>query len=372
MINSRITAKHIIRSGIIINNLNFKDQAFNYLYPATGMELQPLSYRGGSLNLLQAYFQYKYNINENLSLSQGFHFLYLLSNQQYSIEPRLAFRWEIAGNHVLSLGFGIHGITQTPQIYNAEVFSEGEITLPNKNLGVTRSYQAVMGYDWLFHENWRLKTEIYYQYITDAPSSLDNPTLSLINFNNSGNVFVTSTYKGSGKGINYGLELSIEKFMSRGFYLLLTASLYDSLYLDGNKVWRNTHFNGYYATNLLAGKEFRFGKKKNSSFSISGKITWLGGQRYTPIDIGLSSLAHQAVYIDSLAFSSKFDDFFKIDLRIRYRLNRKKVSHEFAFELGNVLNRKNIENIRFDRYTNTVKYNYDLPLVPLVQYRIEL
>jgi len=40
---------------------------------------------------------------------------------------------------------------------------------PTGGLDFTKSQHLVLGYDWSFHENWRLKTEIYYQSLYDAP-----------------------------------------------------------------------------------------------------------------------------------------------------------------------------------------------------------
>ena len=101
------------------------------------------------------------------------------------------------------------------------------------------------------------------------------------------------------------------------------------------------------------------------------KVVEIGGQRYTPLDLEQSIAAHQAVYVDSLAFTKKTKDFFKVDFRVRYRLNAKKCSHEFAFELGNVFNRKNIAGFRYNPYIGEIENIYDLPLIPLASYRIE-
>lgn len=313
--------------------------------------------------------QYKYNVNKKISFTPGFHLLYLLNNGRLSVEPRLAARWTINNLHSLSLGFGVHGQTQPSQIIYSEVLNNTVKTYPNKSLNFTKSYHAVFSYDLHLAKMWRLKAEIYYQYLTQIPVSPDKPTLALINFSNTDDAFANKRLVNKGKGENYGIELTIEKFLSRGYYLLFTASVYDSKYYDYENVKHNTRFNSNYAFNLLGGKEFKIGK--NSIIGFSMKVVEIGGQRYTPIDIEQSKLQHRAVYIDSLTYTKKTKDFIKIDFRIRYRLNAKRCSHEFAFELGNILNRKNIAGIRFNPYTNAIEYMHDLPLIPLGSYRIE-
>lgn len=370
LFHSKINVRHIIRSGFIFKNQNFTDNTYFYTYVG-GQNKHMVNDHKGSLNLLQAYLQYKYAITENFSVTPGFHILYLLNNGRLSFEPRLAFRYTINNNHALALGFGVHGQTQPSQIYYTEILSGSSSTHPNISLNFTKSYQAVLSYDWLISEFWRSKIEVYYQYLTQIPVSVDLPVLSLVNFSNADNSFTNRVLTNKGKGRNYGVELTIEKFLHKGYYILLTASAYDSKYFDVNGIKRNTRYNSNYTFNLLGGKEFKIGKKKNSIIGFSLKVVEIGGQRYTPLDLEQSIATHHAVYVDSLAFTKKTKDFFKMDFRVRYRLNAKKCSHEFAFELGNVFNRKNIAGFRYNPYTNEIENIYDLPLIPLASYRIE-
>ncbi len=368
--NKKISTRHIFRAGIIFRNQNTTDNTFYYTYSG-GQTKHTVSDFKGNTNLLQAYFQYKFYLNKSFSITPGFHTLFLLNNGRLSFEPRLAFRYAINNLHSLTLGFGVHGQTQPTQMYYSEVETYGTRFQPNKGLNFTKSYQAVLSYEWLFAENWRTRLELYYQYLTQLPVSNSNPTLSLLNFSNSDNSFLNQTLVNKGKGNNYGVEITIEKFLNKGYYILLTGSLYDSKYLNPDGITRNTRFNSNYAFNLLGGKEFKIGKKKNSSIGFNIKLVEIGGQRYTPVDLEQSVLQHQAVFEDSMAYTKKTTDFFKIDFRIRYRLNSKRCSHEFAVELGNILNRKNVAGLRFNPYTNQMEPQYDLPLVPLASYRIE-
>ncbi len=369
LFNKKVKTAHIFRTGIIYRNQNTLDDSYYYLYP--GKKKQIISDFTGSMNLLQAYFQYKIYLNEHLSLTPGFHSLYLMNNGRFSFEPRFALRYTINALHSLTLGFGIHGQTQPVQVYQTKITTDSTNYKPNTSLNFTKSYQAVLSYEWLFFENWRCRIEAYYQYLTQIPTSLSNPTQSLVNYSNSDNAFINQALVNKGKGYNYGLELTVEKFLNKGYYILFTGSIYDSKYINPDGIVRNTRYNSNYAFNLLGGKEWRIGKKKNSTFGFSLKVVDIGGQRYTPVDVVQSSLMHQAVPIDSLAYTMKTSDFIKIDFRLRYRLNRKKCSHEFAVELGNIFNRKNVAGITFNPYTNQIESVYDLPLIPLASYRIE-
>lgn len=368
--NNKINVRHLFRSGIIFKNQNFKDKIYLYNYQAEPSK-QIIEDNSGYLNLLQAFFQYKYNVSDKIAVTPGFHLMYLINNGKTSFEPRLALKWNINSNHSLGFGLGLHSQILPSQIYYTKVFNGNNYTEPNITLDFTKSLHAVISYDFKFSEYWRLKTELYYQYVFSVPVSENFKELSLINFSTTDNAFSGIELKNNGKGYNYGLEATVEKFFHKGYYLLFTASVYNSIYIDGNNRVRNTRYNGNYAFNALGGKEFVIGKRKINTIGFSLKFVETGGQRYTPIDAKLSAESGRAIYIDSLSYSLKTKDFFKIDLRFKFRLNRKRCSHEFAFELGNVLNYKNIAGIKYNPYIMQIENIYDLPRVPLVFYRLE-
>ena len=76
-----------------------------------------------------------------------------------------------------------------------------------------------------------------------------------------------------GTGTNYGLELTVEKFFSKGYYGLFTSSIFDSKYTGSDGVERNTAFNGKYVYNILTGKEWNVRAGKRNKTSIDFKFT---------------------------------------------------------------------------------------------------
>lgn len=370
LFNTKFNAKHVLRYGVIYNYIQTWNSSYYYTYLGSEQKHVVSNFNGGT-SLLQGFVQWRYSIRNNLTLTTGGHALYLLLNGKTSLEPRAALRWAIGARHALSIGFGLHGMMQPTAVYYAEVpDSSGNITMPNKKLGFTKALHYVLGYDWMVSENIHLKIEGYYQDMRNVPVSVNQPTLSLLNFGTDDNIFVQSEYRNTGRGSNYGMDITAEKFFSKGSYFLFTGSLFQSQYRDGNHIWRNTRYNSNYAANLLAGKEFKIGKRKNDILGINITIAYIGGQRYTPVNLDSSRLAGFAVYEDSLAYTQRLKDFFKIDLRIRYRINTKHFSHEIAVEAANVLDRKNIETIFYNPYTGKIDYTYDLSLIPLVFYRL--
>jgi hypothetical protein len=172
-----------------------------------------------------------------------------------------------------------------------------------------------------------------------------------------------------GTGRNYGIELTLEKFYSKGYYFLLTTSLFDSKYKGSDNIERNTTFNGNYVVNLLAGKEFKVGRK-NNAFNIDWKLTTAGGRHVTPIDFSKSQQAGEAVYINDQAFSTQLRDYFRTDVKFSFRMNRKKTTHEFSLDLQNFTNNQNVFTQRYNARTNRIATEYQIGFFPIPQYRV--
>jgi len=138
---------------------------------------------------------------------------------------------------------------------------------------------------------------------------------------------------------------------------MTTLSLYDSKYIDSKGITRSTDFNGNYITNGLIGKELKLGKSDKHTMSLGLKVTYAGGKRYGNVDIAMSDSLKELVYLDSGYNENRFDDYFRLDAKINYTFNAKKVTHEFGLDLVNVLNWKNVLGL-----TYTPKYDFFLSL----------
>ena len=250
----------------------------------------------------------------------------------------------------------------------------GELDNVNAGLDFVRSQHYVLGYDTKLGENWRLKVETYYQDIDRALVEQEASSYSTLT---EGADFAFSSDKfnltNGGTGYNQGVELTLEKFFSKGYHLLTTASVFESRYEGSDGIERNTPFNNGYVLNFLAGKEFPIGKSKNNTFLIDTKLTTAGGQWYTPIDAAASRAAGVEVLQENLAFSEQNEAYFRWDVKLGVKLNstKKKVSHQFYLDLQNVTNRENIFARRFNRLTNNVDQVNQIGFFPDFLYRIQ-
>lgn len=366
--HKKFNARDFISTGVYADAFNslFVDSVDNLFGINTFEVLR--NYKGNTA-LGRAFFQWQHKFTDNLSLNSGLSYQYFILNNAQALEPRLGLKWSLSSQQSLSFGGGMHSQLQPLYIYFAsDKLPNGTRLETNKQLDYTRAIHAVIAYDLSFSTNFRLKSEVYYQYIYNAPIKTTPNTFSALNLGadfNSPNIdYLTS----KGLGENYGLELTLEKFYSRGYYFLFTASLFESKYKASDNVIRNTAFNGNYVINFLGGKEFKI--KEKHTLSLDFKCTYAGGRRYTPINLEASKQAGDEVRDFSKAFSLQYSPYFRLDIKPTYRLNTKRLTHEWNIDIQNITSHNNIFQQTYDIKNQSIKTDYQLKLFIIPQYRI--
>ncbi|MBL4656857.1 MAG: hypothetical protein JKX73_02570 [Flavobacteriales bacterium] len=220
----------------------------------------------------------------------------------------------------------------------------------------------------------RFKAETYYQRLYDIPVTVQPSSFSLVNQGSGFSRFFPDSLKNTGTGDNYGLELTLEKFFSKKYFFMTTVSLYEAYYVGSDDVRRKTNFNGNYTFNFLGTREFSIGD--NKGISVGLKVTAAGNKRYGPVDSTLSTAAGEIVYIDSLRNTLQMPDYFRIDLKVNYKINQAKVTHEIGLDIVNVLNRENVLKLTYapdptNAAANPIRFENQLGLLPIFYYKID-
>jgi hypothetical protein len=321
----------------------------------------------------QAYIHIKYNMNDKLTLNTGIHAQQFFLNNSNSIEPRLGLKYAWNKRSSLSLGYGLHSQIQPLNVYFLQTTNtDGSISYNNKDLDFTKSHQLVVGYDLQPFSDWRIKAEIYYQYLYEVPVDSFASSYSMLNTGASFQPDLQDKLVNNGTGKNYGAELTIEKFFSKGFYALFTSSIYESKYKGSDEVERNTAFNGKYVYNILLGKEFKVGKDKRNAISTDLKITNAGGRYFTPIDLQASDLYGKEVRSTEV-YSERYSNYFRMDIKIGYILNSsiRKISQSFSLDIQNVSNNKNVFSQSYDSHRKSINTTYQLGFFPNFTYKLQ-
>ncbi len=376
-INKKLSSNKTVRFGIINNyySLNFSDSSRQN--PPTTIPWQYRENFIGSTDLVQAYVQFKYRPTDQLTLTGGIHAQYLTHNSSTAIEPRVGMRWSLSERDFITLGYGLHSQMQPLYQYFAHDPASPASVMKNYNVGFTRSHHMVLGYDRVLSKDIRLKLETYYQYLFDVPvETRSGSSYSGLDQGTGYSRYFPDTLKNTGTGYNYGLEFTLEKKFSHHYYLMLTGSLFDSKAKGNDGVFRSTDYNSQYAINLLGGWEKKIGKY--STLIAGGKVTFIGGKLYSPVDTGASRLYGEAVVVDSQRNTLQFKPYFRADLKLGVRFNSKKVTHEIALDLVNIFNNKNISSYSYSYglYLQTggkepFYYQYQLGFLPIFYYRLD-
>jgi len=366
-INSRLFFKAGVQDEVIGLSLFYKTKD-NIFAP----EKQIWDYNSNT-NLAQAYLHLKFAITDRLTLNSGIHSQYFFLNNSTSIEPRLGLIYNITNKSSINLGYGLHSQMQPINVYFLQsTDSNGNIIYNNKNLDFTKSHHFVVGYNIQPYNDWRIKTEVYYQSIYNVPVNTFSSNYSMLNTGSTFKTDLTDSLINSGTGTNYGIELTLEKFFSKGYYGLITTSVYNSVYKGSDGIERNTAFNGKYVFNILGGKEWKIGKEKRNSISVDVKFTNAGGRAYTPIDLASSKLmGHEVLSTD--VYSSYYTNYYRLDLKAGFTVNsaKRKIAHTFSLDLQNVTNHNNIFSQNYDNKSQSISTTYQLGFFPNVVYKVQ-
>jgi hypothetical protein len=343
--NRKINKQHLIRFGM--NNDFYYFNNLDSVLNTAGTEfLRRWDFKGTSL-LIQPFVQWKWRIQEKMDFTFGLHSQYFsMSNSISYVEPRAGFRYGFGKANTISAGAGMHSQTQPLYQYTYRKKNAlGNYETQNRKMDFSKSIHTVLGYEKSFSRALNFKIETYYQYLYNIPVETKSSANSLINQGSGFARFFPDTLKNTGIGYNYGLEITLQKFFSKTFYFLTSGSVYNSKYQGSDKIWRNTSYNSNYSFNFLAGKEFVINQK--NSISLGTKITYSGGRRYGYVNTAASLIEKELIYKDSAFNQRQFKPYFRLDIKLAYKLNTTKVTHEFGLDLVNLLNTRNLLSLAY-------------------------
>lgn len=372
-VNHKINAQNSLRAGIVLSRLGFdfkyQDRplrsagGFNIEYDAINTLLDDT----GNTNMYQAFTQYKYRATEAITLNAGFHYMRLGLTGSSAIEPRAAIKWQFANRQSLAFSAGYH--SQAEHLINYTLQREtspGIFTQPNINLGLTRAIHYVLGYDLLLSDKARVKIETYYQDLFEVPVDRSFNAGSILNAIDVYDVlFNSNSLANDGEGRNIGIDVTLERFLSDGYYGMLTGSIFDSQFLGQDGVMYSTRFNSRFNMTFLAGKEIMLGNEGAKVLGINTKLIYNGGNRYTEFDFDTQAPTEDGI------FKLQTPAYFRIDLGVNYKINTANSTHTISLEAQNLTNRLNVFRLFPDFNQRTYRSSLQNGLLPNLNYRLE-
>lgn len=359
----KMTRKMTLRSGIYYDYLSFEALYNKY---TTESDFINLVNRTDNSALARAYSQLQYRINERWTTNIGLHYANFLLNNKQVVEPRGNIQYSLNPSSSISLAYGRHSQIQPLMVYFVKS-NEGEFM--NEDLDFTKANHLVLTYHLDITKHTRIKSEIYYQALSDIPIGTDeNRNYAMVNQQF---FFPDFALTSEGKGRNLGLEVTLERFFHKNWYYILTGSIFDSKYKTPTSAWTNTRYNAGHTAITTIGKEWVVGRKKRNVVGINIKNAWVGGQWDTPIDREASRLQKKEVRDESKPFSMKFDDFYKLDVGVKYKRNKTNFTSTLSLDLMNATNSKNTGGVTYDVHNDKITEWNMMPFVPVLSYKVE-
>jgi hypothetical protein len=329
-----------------------------------------------NVSTIRNFVSWKHRFNEDITLVAGLHNMNVLLNNKSTLEPRLAINWKLNGTNSIHAGYGKHSTMESVHNYFAKVEQEdGTITEPNKDLDLLKANHYVLGYEKRFGKNLMAKVEVYYQDLYNLP--VENDDTSHYSTINEGLEFKYVDLVNKGTGKNYGVEVTLERFLDNNYYFLINASLYESKYKSLENVERNTQYNGNYLINILCGKEFQnLGKKKNQTLGLNAKVFFGGGQKVIPLlrdeqgKLAVNPTSNQYWDYDK-AYQNGIDDVYQVTISASYKWNKPKATHELFLNIDNVTDtRSKLSEFYDESEPNSVGYTSQFGMFPNLMYRV--
>jgi len=95
------------------------------------------------------------------------------------------------------------------------------------------------------------------------------------------------------------------------------------------------------------------------------------------VDVDKTNADKELIFKDSLFNNLKFKDYFRVDLKISWRMNTKKMTHEIGLDLVNILNTKNLLSLAYaprldpNDISEPTAERFQLGFLPIFYYKID-
>jgi len=363
--NTKLAKSVSWKTGLFISRIGYEFQQSLYDFETNVYNENIIDGNGNTMQW-QPYTQFNIKISPKLTFNAGVHVLYLALNKKSSVDPRTSLQYRINPHHSISFAAGRHGKTLPLGSY---FYKAPDGSLPNLDLDMMKSAHFIAAYDWLMKKNWRLHLEAYIQKLTAIPIVNDESrTFWLLNMLEG---YANEALVSSGTGRNRGVDITLEKFFSKGWFMLTGFSVFNSMYEPLNGVSYNTQYNSRSAGTLTAGKEWKW--KKNKTFTVGGKTLYNGGMPITPLLAGAPVNSREPVLDESRPYSEIVPAYFRLDTRISLRKDKTTTAWILALDIQNLLGIENTDALsrRYDPGTNQWIYKKSSGFVPVISYQID-
>ena len=357
----KFSSRYTMQNGFEHQHLDFHTW-LDYI-KVVGGPLYRIYESEGNTGLTRLYTNHKVAISSRLSAVAGVNVMWFNLNNQWLVEPRVSVQYKLSPSSTISLAYALNSRKESTDTY----FVTGGY---NEDLGLTRSHHISASFAQRLGENAMLKIEPYWQWLFDVPVE-QGTTYSILNHNL---FYQDRALVNEGAGRNYGIDLTLERYLKDGLYGMLTATLFKSEYRDAQGEWHHTRHDRGWITNILGGKEWMVGKSRKNVFGLNGRLTLMGGDRYTPMVPGttyedVAKRPDRTIPQDGdNPYSKQMNMNIGFAFSVKYTINKKHTSHHFILEY---LQMRSFHGQTFDIRSHELVDKFTSLTFPNIAYRVE-
>ena len=282
-----------------------------------------------------------------LTLGLRYDYFDLIHNKNY-ISPRTSLSVILSKKLNLNFAYGI--------FYQSPSYIWLAASPQNLNLKDIRADHYIAGAEYLFDESTRMTLEFYYKYYRNYPVSISRPYLILAN--NGGfeteNSFGLETLTSDGTGQVKGIELFIQKTLTKSLYGTISISYSDVKYKALDGVERRSDFDNRYVINISGGY------KLGTDWEFSAKFRVAGGRPYSPINPFDGNIDY------SKYNSLTLPVYHRLDVRAEKRWFFNSWTLTTYVDIQNVYNRQNVYEYRWDKYKKEIITSKNIGILPSI------
>ncbi len=266
-------------------------------------------------------------------------------NPLKTISPRAALSYSFAEKWRVNTSLGRY--YKLP-VYTILGFRDNAGSLVNKDNKYLQSDHFVSGLEFIPRPSTRFTFEGFYKkYNNYAVSSRDG--ISLANQGGEYGAIGNEKIESIGKGKAYGLEFFAQQKLQKNMFAVFSYTLFWSQFSGKDGKYVSSAWDSRHLVALQVGRKFKKG------LELGVKYRFYGGAPYTPFALEASQKNYASLGVGLLDYSKintlRLKNFSQVDFRIDKKINFRKQSFDFYFDIQNLLLAKNpaFPNYTFER-----------------------
>ena len=334
----------VIKNEFVDNRDSFRTQTFRGLdnvNKGEGMFYMP-------------FVDFSSRIGKKWAYSLGLRATYFSYTENLSIEPTAMLQRQLRKNESLKLTYSRQSQMLPPALYFSSYYQK---FVKRGELKFTESDNFNLTYDKRLANNVQLSLTAFgqfYKNVYNFGRGFSFTSWSVLdNFDDLGDAI---GFDGTAQTI--GIELNIHQNNKNGLFWQINATLFDASYNEGNDK-RPLAYNNHFIGNAYIGKEWTLGSRQNRFLGVGSRTILRGGS--------------QPIYYNNSIYNStqrKVANYFRSDLNVYVKRNRKNWSSTLQLDIQNVTNRENEQYYYFDTFMQKQTPQYQLGLLPNLSYKV--